>query len=106
LEADHGEQRERLGEIVAESVARMGTGAVGFVEIGTGTARSVESPGDLVEIANEFVATRVDEEPAIADGVAQTAIDTIDAITNGWVGGSSPDGSLIDANPAREEFGE
>ncbi len=45
-----------MGDVVAEGVAGVGAGVVGFIEFGGNGAGVVGGPGDLFEILDEFAA--------------------------------------------------
>jgi hypothetical protein len=64
----------------------VGTGGVGFVQFGGDLAIGIGGPGDAFEIANEFLAARVDEEAGFAGGVLKAAINAIYAVADGRIG--------------------
>ncbi len=97
LVAHDGFEIEGLGEIVAEGVACVGAGAVGFVDV-------VEGPGDVFEILNEFTASGVDEQVCFAELVAQTAIDAVDTVAHGGVDGDGVEFCIVRSFPESEEL--
>ena len=50
-------------------------------------AVGIGGPGDVFEVANEFLTARVDEEAGFAGGVLQAAIDAIYTVAHGRIGG-------------------
>ncbi len=94
--ADEGLQGKNLGDVIAEGVACVGAGAVGFVEIGHDGASGVGGPGDLLEILDEFAAAGIDEEAILFDGVAQATVDAVDAI-GGVLSNASEVGKCLEA---------
>lgn len=95
-----------MSDVVAEGVATVSAGAVGFVDLGGGAAGGVEGPGDLFEIADEFAATRIDVEVVFAEGVAETAVDAVDAVANGGIRRGCMNGWPVVGVEAIEEFAD
>jgi hypothetical protein len=78
LVAHESAEREGLGNEIAEGVARVSPGRVGFIDVGL-------SPSDFVQVADEFAAARVDEEAGVSCGVSEAAVDAIYTITDSWI---------------------
>ncbi len=95
LGADGAAEGEGGGDVVAESVAGVGAVFGAFVDFGGGAADGVESPGDLLQIFDEFVTTRVDEEVRLVGGAHEAAVDAVDAVAHGGVGITSADGGVV-----------
>jgi len=105
LGAGEGFEGEGLGDEVAEGVGTVGAGAVGFIDFGGDCAGGIGGPGDEVEVFDEFAAFGIDEEAGLAVGVAEAAVDAIDAVADGRVGGLNAIGGVIGADPFGEEVG-
>ncbi len=73
---------ESLRDIVAECVGGVGAGGIALINLGC-----AGSPRNLFEIADEFAATRVDEEVGFAEGISKPSVDAVYAITNARVDG-------------------
>ena len=82
----------------------MSASPVGLIEFGGGTAGRVESPGDLFEIANEFLAAWIDVEVDLVESVFETAVDAVDAVAHGGVGAGGANGWPICAAATDEEI--
>ena len=106
LGADEGLQGEGVGDVVAEGVGGVGAGGVGFIEFGGDGAGVVGGPGDLFEILDEFATVWIDEKVGVIEGVAEAAVDGIDAVADGWVGGSNFEKGLVGADPLSEELSD
>ncbi len=78
---------EGLGDEVTEGVVGVGAEAVGFFDFERGEAGGVEGPGDLFEVADEFLALGVDGEVGFAVVVAEAAVDAVDAVADGGLMG-------------------
>jgi len=106
LEADEWAEWEDVGDVIAEGVATVSAGTVGFIEFSGGAAGSVEGPGDLLEIADEFAAAWIDVEMVLVQSVAETAIDAVDAVAHGRIRGSGVDGGPVEGVKASEELAD
>ena len=102
--ADRSPHREGFGHVIAESVAGVGSIAVGLVDVGGRTVVCIESPRDLFEIFDEFATFGIDEETRVARGVAQPSIDAIDAIAHGWIGLGQVEGGVVQRGKLAEEI--
>ncbi len=64
----------------------MGAVAVGFVEFGGSRAGGIDGVADFFEIADEFFGAGAYEELGVAEVVAETGIDAVDAVADVRVG--------------------
>ena len=92
-----------MGDVVAEGVGSVGAGGVGFVEFGGDCTGVIGGPGDLFEILDEFAAFGIDEEAGFFESVAEAAVDAVDAVADGRVGGLNLVEGLVGADPHGEE---
>ncbi len=95
---------ENLGDEVAEGVGGVGAAAVLFVEFACGGVVGIDGPGDFFEIADEFFATGIDEEAAVAVLVAEAGVDAVDTVADEWVLRGVVEAGFEGAFPGAEEF--
>lgn len=85
-------EREGGGDVVPESIAHVSALAVRLIRFSERLTGCVETPLDLFEIEDQFLAALVDDEMSVAGGVAEACVHEIDAVAHGRICSGSFDG--------------